>query len=103
MPSLVVQILRFVSDDQPGFIECGLIDAYGEQHLFVEKVPVLTTEDLSSSSSYPRPGVIACQVEREWTNDKGQSLVQVNTELPWHVESTTGATRFAVLAAQVHE
>jgi len=103
MPTVVIQIVRFVDEHQPGFVECSLVDAHGEQHLFIEKVPVVTTEDLWSSSTYPRPAAIACQVEREWTDEKGQALVQINTELPWHIESTTGVTRFTVLSTQVHQ
>jgi hypothetical protein len=98
---LSIQIDRFVDDHQPGFVECSLIDAHGTRHLFLEKVPVVTAEHLWSDSTYPSPGVIACRIERELKDQTGQTLLQVNTELPWHVESTTGETRFVVQIGQV--
>ena len=101
MTELVVQIDRFVDDHQPGFVECSLVDAHGTKHVFLEKIPVVTTETLWPGSAYPRPGAIACQVEREFKDPAGITLLQVSTELPWHVESTTGETRFTVQAGQV--
>ena len=100
MPSVAIQIERFVDDHQPGFVECSLIDALGEVHLFVEKIPVVSTEDLWSDSVYPRPGNIACEVEYEWVDERGRQLAKISTERPWSVESTTGSRLFVVLASQ---
>lgn len=101
MPAVIVQISRFVDEHQPGFIECILLDALGESHLFVEKVPVVSKGDLWPTSSYPQPGAIACEVEAQWKDAAGRSLVRVSTERPWGVESTAGTTCFTVLLAQV--
>ena len=101
MPAVAVEISRFVDESNPGFVECVLVDALSQSHLFVEKAPIVSTEDLSSTSAYPRRGVIACEIEEEWKNEAGQSFVRVNTELPWHVESTAGQTQFVVLASQL--
>ncbi|MGE0144389.1 MAG: hypothetical protein AB7I19_11420 [Planctomycetota bacterium] len=101
MPALAVAIVRFVDEHQPGFVECVLRDAANEQHVFVEKVPVVTTEDLWATSNYPRPGVIECVVLEQWEDSGGCSLVRVTTEQPWGVESTRGETEFVVLASQV--
>ena len=102
MPALAVDIVRFVDEHQPGFVECRLLDAQGHTHCFIEKVPVVSTENLSSSSTYPRPGTIACQIVQR-SMDGSRQLLKVNTELPWHVESTTGATEFVVALAQVEQ
>jgi hypothetical protein len=101
MSILAVQISRFVDEHQPGFVECVVVDALGHSHLFVEKVPIVSEENLLSTSSYPRNGEIKCEVEAEWKDEAGRSLVRVNTEQPWHVESTTGETKFVVLSSQV--
>jgi hypothetical protein len=101
MPSLLVQIERFVDEHQPGFVECSLIDATGKKHSFVEKIPVVTTENLWSNSPYPRPGLRACQIEQEVQITNGEAIVQVSTELPWHIESTTGETKFVVHPYQI--
>lgn len=94
-------ISRFVDEHQPGFVECELLDAGGELHLFVEKVPVVTQVDLWSSSSYPQPGAVPCLVEAEWKDEQGRPLARVSTEHPFHAESTTGKSGFVVLASQV--
>jgi hypothetical protein len=101
MHVLLVQIDRFVDEHQPGFVECSLVDSSGEAHLFLEKVPIVTTENLWSNSQYPQPGAIACRVERELRGQEGEPLVQVSTEFPWHVESTTGKRQFIVRASQI--
>jgi len=101
MATVSVQIVRFVDDYLPGIVECQLVDAEGAVHFFIEKVPIVTAEDLCLDSSYPADGAIACEIEAEWSDDQGRQLVKVNTERPWAVESTTGATRFTVLAVQV--
>ena len=101
MHAISIVITRFVNEHQPGFVECTLLDALSQPHFFVEKVPVVTTEDLWSNSSYPRLGIIACEVESEWNDETGRTLVRVNTERPWGVESIAGATQFVVLSSQI--
>jgi len=99
--TLAVRITRFVDDYPPGFVECSLLDAQGRLHLFVEKAPVVSTENLWSDSVYPRDGTIDCEVQAEWVDEAGRRLVRVDTERPWVVESTDGLTQFVVLASQV--
>lgn len=101
MTAVAISIECFVDEHQPGFVECRLVDAHGQSHLFVEKAPVVSSEDLGPASVYPRPGVIGCVVEAEWTDAQGRALARVDTERPWSVASTTGATRFVVLASQI--
>jgi hypothetical protein len=101
MPTIVVTISRFVDTHFPGFVECVFTDAFGQQHYFVEKVPAITLENLSSSSTYPRQGEFACEVEAECLDANGQVLVHVNTERPWGIESTAGITKFVLLSSKV--
>ena len=101
MPSVAIQISRFVDEYQPGIVECVLVDAFGERHVFVDKAPVVSTENLGPTSSYPRPGAIACEVIVEWSNEDGQALSRVNTKRPCGVESTEGLTEFVVPASEV--
>ena len=100
MQLLTVEIVRFVDEHQPGFVECQLLDARGITHSFIEKVPVVSVEDLWASSKYPCPGAIACEVIDHWINGT-RRVLKVSTELPWHVESTAGATEFIVFDSQV--
>jgi len=96
-----IQIERFVDDHQPGFVECRLVDAFGRSHLFVEKLPIVTSAHLWSYSSYPRTGAIACEILAVSIDAAGRKLAQVNTERPWSVESTEGVSSFIVLSSQV--
>lgn len=47
------QALRWVSDDQPGWIEVGLVDADGQEHRIIDKVPVLTSRSITAESAFP--------------------------------------------------
>ncbi len=82
MPFVSVQITRFVDEHFPGIVECELIDAAGDKHLFVEKVPVVSSENLCEESTYPCSGVIGCEVENEWLDDKNNRLAQISTDQP---------------------
>lgn len=101
-PLLTVEITRYVSDDVPGFVECALTDAEGKVHRFIDKVPVVSTDDyLAADSAYPQPGVLGCIIVEEWTDAQGRSLVRVSTQEPWSIEATDGCQEFVVLASQL--
>jgi hypothetical protein len=101
MPAVAVRITRFVDDHFPGFVECELIDAAGSSHIFVEKVAVVTTEALGSSSCYPCEGVIDCNVLAQWANADGVWHSRIDTSTPWGVESSAGVTEFVVASSQI--
>ena len=103
MTGVKVEIQRYVDDHQPGWVECGLTDVHGRGWLFVEKVPVVSLEDLDAESNYPRPGLIACQVLERRAGADGREVVVIDTELPWHVAATTAQTRFEVRPEQLEE
>lgn len=97
-----VEICRYVDDSQPGWVECVLTDAHGVVWRFIEKVPVVTTADLSCNSEYPQPGVVACEVVDRKTSGQSDLLV-IDTELPWGVAATSGESRFVVHQSQILE
>jgi hypothetical protein len=101
MSSLIVEISRYVNDDFPGWVECALVDAFSQRHVFLEKVPVVTGEHLGPESAYPQLGAIACEVEAQWLDVSGRNLLRVNTERPWGIESAACATRFVVVESQL--
>jgi hypothetical protein len=101
--AIKVTIERFTQEWFPGVVECSFVDAAGKAHLFEEKVPVVTTEDLTAQSTYPRDGILAClPIARRVTAD-GREIVTVDTEQPWGIESKTGQTRFDVFHDQLVE
>jgi hypothetical protein len=73
----------------------------GRKHLFIEKVPVVTVEDLTEVSSYPRRGTIECVLLRQWRDSEGREIASIDTDKPWGIESTAGQTQFDVLTSQL--
>ena len=100
MVAVTVEITKFVDESQPGWVECKLVDAYGREHLFIEKVPVVCLEDLDASSIYPQPGVIACElIER--ISVGAAEIVKINSERPYAIESVDGNVLFDVQPDQL--
>jgi hypothetical protein len=101
LPALKVSVTRFVDEHQPGFVECQFFDADGARHVIIEKVPVVSSERLWSDSEYPRATDIDCVVVERFTSPQGVPLVRIDTDLPWHIESTSGQTVFVVQESQL--
>lgn len=101
MFAIAIQIERLVDEHQPGFVECRLIDALGKSHLFIEKIPVVTTANIRLDSTFPQVGEIACEIESEELDAEGRVLVHVNTARPWSIESTEGVSQFLVFLSQL--
>jgi hypothetical protein len=98
---LTVQVVRYVDNSFPGWVECEFLDAENHRHTVVEKVPVVTTEDCGPDSTYPQTGGIRCEILTRWQDARGRDLVRVTTSRPDGVESTEGVSDFAVLSSQV--
>jgi hypothetical protein len=98
-----VEIVRFLSAENPGFVECVLVDADGKEHRFHEKAPVVSAAGTDETTTYPQPGVIRCTVLGRGPGPAGRLVVEVDTELPWDIESTAGQTRFHLFAEELDE
>jgi hypothetical protein len=101
MVTVAVQIVRFVMKHQPNIVECLLTDAFGRKWYFLDKSAVFTEAYLDQGSAYPLPGLLACEVVREWTDERGRLIATINTERPWAISATMGETRFDVLVEQI--
>jgi hypothetical protein len=55
----------------------------GRRWSFVEKTAVVSAKDLDAQTSYPQPGVIACEVVARGLDAAGRELIRVDTEWPW--------------------
>ncbi|MEO6723233.1 MAG: hypothetical protein ABIN67_22900 [Ferruginibacter sp.] len=62
MIAIKIKILKFISDDQPGFVECSFFDALNKEHIVQDKVPIVTEKYLDANSKYPQDGIIACEI-----------------------------------------
>ena len=100
---ITVTITQYVDDQQPGWVRVKLVDAWGIEHTFVDKSPVFTAASLDADSHYPQPGLLACQLVIKWQDAQDREIVTVDTELPDHVATIAGETRFDVLPKQIAE
>ena len=97
-----VEIVKFVDSWQPGWVEGRFTDVLGNEHRFVEKVPVLTADYLDENSSYPQRGFIGCTILNE-KEIEGNKVFEVDTSQPDGIESTEGIFRFTVAADSLTE
>jgi hypothetical protein len=101
MHIISVQIVRFTDASFPGWVESVLRDAFGREWLLADKVPIFTSAPLDAASSFPQPGVVACEIFREWTDECGRRRCIISTERPWGIEATSGETQFEVFVDQI--
>lgn len=95
------EIIKWVSDDFPGVVECRFVDRFGREWVVVEKLPVLTDANLRSNSRFPQPALIACEVVARRQDDAGREITDITIETPWAIEATDGTTRFELYAEQL--
>jgi hypothetical protein len=103
MQIVKVSIDKFISDDQPGFVECSFTDAWGKRHVVQDKVPIVTDKYLDANSIYPQEGVIACEVVKKWKDKDGRLISTVDTTRPWGIDTIEGLTQFDFLDLQIVE
>jgi hypothetical protein len=103
MFAIKIKITKFISDDQPGFVECTFIDANQKLHFVQDKVPIVTEKYLDANSEYPQDGIIACEIVKEWKDSNGQKIFTVNTSKPWGVDTVDGLTEFDMFEEQLTE
>jgi hypothetical protein len=96
MPNVRVTIEAFIDEYQPGIVECSLQDVHGKVWKFIEKVPVVSLEDLWSDSEYPRTGAVECKVLRRDPDSRGLPTITIQT-----IESVEGNAVFEVFEDQL--
>ena len=103
MFAIKIIILKFISGDQPGFVECAFSDAWDKVHIVQDKVPIVTEKYLDANSEYPQDGVIACDVLKVSVDKSDRTIFTVDTSRPWGVETIDGLTKFDLLKDQLTE
>jgi hypothetical protein len=83
-------------DHFPGWIKCVLIDARGESHIFIEKIPVFCADWNQS----PANASLDCMLEGRTLGESNQILCHVSSKKPWGLESIDGRSEFIVTEAQ---
>jgi hypothetical protein len=100
MPNIAVEITRYVDASFPGWVEFVLDDARGVRWSFVDKVPVVSAEDLTEASDYPRSARIECEVVSDPAIEEA-GLVKIDTSRPWGIETKDGTSTFVVHHSQL--
>ncbi len=96
MKYLKVRILHIWDTDRyPGWAECIMIDAFGVEHRFRDKIPVFYSPELTPDM-LPCDGIIRCVILNE-----NAGIIQIDTKLPDQVESITGEHIFFVSLNQL--
>ncbi|GAB3057178.1 hypothetical protein GCM10027053_18510 [Intrasporangium mesophilum] len=87
-------VLGWESDEFPGWIEVVVTDEAGRSHHIIEKVPILTTRNITSASVFPGELWLRATYKRMEGDD-----VIVNFDQG--VETIEGLDELAVAAADV--
>jgi hypothetical protein len=103
MKAIVIEIIRLLSDDYPGFVECRFIDAWQKEHIIQEKIPVVSDRLLDEKCEYPVAGIVACELLRKWTDNEGRRLLKISTKKPWDIETVEGLNEFDLLEEHLIE
>jgi hypothetical protein len=103
MTAIKIKITSFISDDQPGFVECKFNDAWNNEYIVHEKVPVISELELDENSKYPLDGQIDCEVLKRWEDERGRAIITVSTRKPCAIETVEGLTEFDILPEQLIE
>ncbi len=101
MQAIKLEITQYIDNDFPGFIKGNFFDIHGVQHIFHEKVPVVTLLDLDESSEYPQEGIIACEIVQEHLAANGRKIYQVDSANPFSIETIEGNTQFEIFEEQL--
>ncbi|MFC7548213.1 hypothetical protein [Plantactinospora sp. GCM10030261] len=96
MSKLKALAVRWRSDDFPGWVEVLIRDARGQVHRIIEKVPVLTSLNMTRDSSFPLQFWIEARTE---SVDGGEMVVT----LPYGIESTEGKRSLVVVPVDVDQ
>jgi len=100
MSAIKIKITKYISDDQPGFVECTFDDAWNKVHIVEDKVPIVTEKYLDANSDYPQDGVVACEILKESKDAEGRTIFTVDTS-PWGINTIEGLTKFDILKEQL--
>ena len=101
MSSVEIAIVKLIDDSSwPDVVECELTYAHGKIHIIRDKVLIVEDDDseFALENGFPQVGRIRCSI----LEVQSEGIV-VDIELPDHVESISGATRFFVSSEKVRD
>ena len=84
----------------PGWVECSFYDMNNVKHTFTEKIPVVTTLDLTPEDSFPQKSIIPCKVVKKRKDGDGKKIYTA-TLYPYGIEYNDETVMFDFLESQV--
>lgn len=90
-------IEAFDLDWYPGWCKAVLKDCNGIEHILMDKLPVIGVEE-EELSNLPMEKYIAVKI----LNDLGNT-VEIDTSVPWGLETKEGKSRFVVSKELINE
>jgi hypothetical protein len=103
MKCLLVKIIEYVDDSQPGWVRCAFKDIAGKEWSLVDKVPIVTREWLNADTVYPKDGEIACQIIGERFSADDRKILTIDISVPIALETEDGEIKFDVYSDQVED
>jgi hypothetical protein len=101
MQCLCIEIVAFVDESFPGFVQCAFVDSEGNRHTFIEKVPVVTLENLWKDSTYPQTGTVRCGSVERLQDESGRRLARVTIDVCDSLDSYRYDASYLVLESQL--
>lgn len=97
---LRADIVRWVDEDFPEFVDARFTDRFGREWSVVDKAAVIAPRDFWTDTPLPQPIVIACTIVAQGRDDAGRDFAEISTE-PWGIETEDGISTFEVLTHQL--
>src|SRR6187455_3752706 len=98
MAAITATVTRLMDEAFPGWVELRFLDAVGNQHVIVEKVPVVLAGDFDEAG-LPMAVALPCVVVCTRVDPVLGQVAEVDTSKPYGIESVDGRTQFEVLFA----
>jgi len=101
MEGIKVDIIEYVDDHQPGWVKCLFIDAEGSEWSIIEKVPIVSQENLNSESKYPIVGYIAGKISNKRLDNNFKEIATIDLSTPWGISEESGRTIFDIFCDSI--
>lgn len=101
MPYLKIKITGIANNDQPGFVFCSFRDASNQEWNFIEKIPIVSKEDLDEKSIFPLQGIIPVTIKKVWANQKGKKIITIDAFEPLGIATLEKKSLFDIPSEQI--
>jgi 3-dehydroquinate dehydratase len=101
MKYLKIKIVKYVDDSQPGWVKCVFEDVQERQWSFVEKAPIVTSQQIGHGDNYPLDGEVECSLISEFTDSNNNKIVTIDLSSPLGIEAENGQSKFNVFESQI--